>query len=669
MLLFQACVGAASPEPYAKLQAYKSCFASIVGRLLIILTVFTQCLQILSQSASSAGHLTVTFSSTNKIKIGKSILISCIWSTSPNEQNLQVTQWKFQEKAINETNSHYFFLDKKRSIYIFKTLKSDEGVYDCYATFHQTRFHANGHLVVVVPPTVIPVNKTIIIGQTAMLECRGENVDIFSWNFRGKYLHTDLRYTVYTRQVKIPNVKLSDAGQYTCTAVNKWFTRPASVTLTVLLPPNITEVPQNKSVSVGDYFTLRCSAKALPKANIRWIQNGRVIRHQRWKYIIEKLDDVSLLTILNSSSVDGGWYTCECNNSAGEQSARALVRVHPRMAKLFVLHTKVVFILKSNQTIQCSSPGKQSQWKLSYLWSRDGMPLYALDQRDRVLLRENGQVSFNNVSYNDTGLYECKATLHSSFLTTCFWQEEFNVSIEGPPDPPVLKPTRLLVSSDTVTAFLNWSRPFDGKSKLLYFLVGWKSVEMELSWIHLFIESDQTSASLRLPIASKLTNYTFYVEATNIHGAARSNIEVARASNFQIITKVTPSMIPHTTNMESAASSESSANPRSTIPEADPTEWGLKSVLLLLSSVTLVTILAAILICYLIFSKCHHNRKRHSRWRCQNRAEPESETVESPPPPYRSRNSATVIVNDEAGNRVASDLHSHGSQKGTETVL
>uniref|UniRef100_A0A5F8HEY5 Hemicentin-2 n=1 Tax=Monodelphis domestica TaxID=13616 RepID=A0A5F8HEY5_MONDO len=117
-------------------------------------------------------------------------------------------------------------------------------------------------------------------------------------------------------QVSAAGTKLwaTDAGTYTCVAVNAVGEDRRDVTLQVHLPPSILGEEQNVSVVVNQSVTLECQSQAVPPPVLSWRKDGHALSPRPGVHLSA---DGVLLQVERAEVQDVGRYTCEALNKAG----------------------------------------------------------------------------------------------------------------------------------------------------------------------------------------------------------------------------------------------------------------------------------------------------------------------------------------------------------------
>jgi hypothetical protein len=150
---------------------------------------------------------------------------------------------------------------------------ADAGNYTVVATnIAGTATSSVAALIVLVPPniSVQPQNVTTNQGGTANFSVLGGGTTPlgYRWQFDGAY------NGVTTTNCTLGNVQPGNAGSYRCIVTNAGGAATSQVaTLTVNVPPTITNQPQSLSVKVGSNATFAVLVGGTPPLSYQWIFN------------------------------------------------------------------------------------------------------------------------------------------------------------------------------------------------------------------------------------------------------------------------------------------------------------------------------------------------------------------------------------------------------------
>ncbi|OWK57262.1 Hemicentin-1 [Lonchura striata] len=240
------------------------------------------------------------------VLVSKEAAMDCIPSGSPSPR----ITWQKDGQLLAEDDKHTF-LSSGRRLQILNSQITDTGRYVCIAEniagSAKKYFNLNVH----VPPSVVgtnPENLTVVVNNFISLTCdvTGFPPPELSWLKNGKPISSNSNTFIVpgeesqlsqllctlqaqlpfllapgARTLQIPRAKLSDGGEYTCTARNQAGENQKKSFLTVLVPPSI-KARGGASVTalnvrVGTAVTLDCESNAIPAPVVTWYKNGRLI--------------------------------------------------------------------------------------------------------------------------------------------------------------------------------------------------------------------------------------------------------------------------------------------------------------------------------------------------------------------------------------------------------
>lgn len=163
------------------------------------------------------------------------------------------------------------------------------------------------------------------LGTSVTLFCdpSGNPSPIVTWKFEGRVLiHSPdgTQISEGNKRLDIPNLKLEDAGEYTCSVKNEVGTDEASIIVDILVPSKIERegVQLNQRLPTGQTLTLFCDVKGKPLPKLTWYMNDIII-DDKFKNI--KIGEGGeYIEVSNVGLADKGIYKCVASNAAGNDT-------------------------------------------------------------------------------------------------------------------------------------------------------------------------------------------------------------------------------------------------------------------------------------------------------------------------------------------------------------
>ncbi|XP_071607415.1 hemicentin-1 isoform X1 [Heliangelus exortis] len=350
------------------------------------------------------------------VALGDTTTMECKPTGTPHPQ----VKWFKGDLELRE--SAFLIIDPHRGLLkIQETQDLDAGDYTCVATNDAGRASGKITLDVGSPPifTQEPSDESADIGSNLTLQCyvqgypeprvkwrRLNGASLFSRPFAVSSI-SQLR----SGALSIHNLWVSDEGAYICEAENQFGriqSRPATITVTGLVPPQIGVSPATANVIEGQQLTLPCVLLAgNPLPDQRWIKNSVVLVPN--PYINIRGD--GSLHLERVRLQDGGNYTCMASNVAGTSNKTTAVNVY---VLPIIQHGQQIFstIEGIPVTLPCKASGVP---KPSIMWSKKGEEI--LPSNVKFSSGSDGSLHVVSPGGEETGEYVCTATNAAGYAT------------------------------------------------------------------------------------------------------------------------------------------------------------------------------------------------------------------------------------------------------------
>uniref|UniRef100_A0A8C5X6K5 Hemicentin-1 n=1 Tax=Malurus cyaneus samueli TaxID=2593467 RepID=A0A8C5X6K5_9PASS len=346
------------------------------------------------------------------VLVGKEAAMECIPSGSPSPR----ITWHKDGQLLAEDDKHTF-LSSGRSLQILNSQITDTGRYICIAEniagSAKKYFNLNVH----VPPSVVgtnPENLTVVVNNFISLTCEvtGFPPPDLSWLKNGKPVSPNSHTLIVpgAQTLQIPRAKLSDGGEYTCTARNQAGERQKKIFLTVLVPPSIKAQGGASvtvlSVRVGTAVTLDCESNAIPAPVISWYKNGRPVPVPD-SAALDVLADGQSLHIRAAEVSDTGQYVCKAINIAGQDDKSFHLNVYVPPSIEGPEQELVSESISNPVTFVCDAAGIPPP---TVVWLKNGKPIENLDSLEVHILSGGSKLQIARSQLLDSGTYTCIAS-------------------------------------------------------------------------------------------------------------------------------------------------------------------------------------------------------------------------------------------------------------------
>ncbi|XP_032434339.1 hemicentin-1 [Xiphophorus hellerii] len=239
----------------------------------------------------------------------------------------------------------------------------------------------------------------------------------------------------------IENAVFSHEGQYTCVVSNSAGEDKRDFHLTVQVPPIFQRVTnteaawglghegdnedrvQKRDVVLGNSVSLSCESNAIPPPKLSWYKDGRKLT---------SADGVMLhpggqvLQIPRVQQEDGGKYTCQAVNEAGEDHMHFELEV---LIPPIIMGASEEFmeeigaVVNSTVVLHCDATGRPTP---VVSWLRDGQPV-STDLQHHIS-KDGTQLQLLSVQVSDMADYLCMAENKVGTV-----EKHFNLAVQVPP--------------------------------------------------------------------------------------------------------------------------------------------------------------------------------------------------------------------------------------------
>ncbi|XP_075981813.1 hemicentin-1-like [Anticarsia gemmatalis] len=364
--------------------------------------------------------------SPKEVKVGEKVLLSCKASGVPPP----VTVWTKDGRPIVYTDN--ISLNEAKELSIDRVSAEDSGIYTCNVTSPLGSTHRNFTVNVYEPPSIpAPVSSVqeALEGQLVQLPCTAHGVPTpeLTWTRNGEPIGKEKHVEGFGLRF-IP--KLSDSGEYTCTAVNEHGNTSVTYTLDVKVPPHIVPPSEpTKQVLLGSDVTLKCDVTGhttvTPTINWKYKpKDSEEFTSLPKEVVVNKFE----LSISNVSEQHAGVYRCVADNVLGRDSydVELLVQYPPKLTNSTKGSSKPKEIKVGEQILlSCEASGVPPPVTV---WTKDGRPIV---YTDNISLTDASELLIKKASVHNSGTYTCNIT--SALGST---HKNITVKIYEPPSIP-----------------------------------------------------------------------------------------------------------------------------------------------------------------------------------------------------------------------------------------
>ncbi|GFT31287.1 hemicentin-1 [Nephila pilipes] len=467
-------------------------------------------IDLLVKAPAKIMHPSENFTSTH-VKERHAITLDC---TAVGYPQPTIRWFKNGILIVEQHNTSFATYGKMK---ITNASSSDVGIYSCTAENDgdiDSKFYS---LTVYIPPVINVtshgLHKVALQNTEISLECSATGVPQprVIWYKGSQILIPGPRvsFTNDGTSLKISHTLPSDAGKYTCLAVNEAGDTEADHFVKIHVPPKIEKAILQGSSDpiVNQSVRIICDVHGLPFPQISWYRNGVLINQNENRFSYS--GGGKYLDILSVQSTDSGAYTCRAKNIAGEheKDINLYVSVPPDIDES-VKSKEYHVVLGKSARIDCEASGMPPP---TVTWLKNGLPLSDEDHVQPI--NNNYALLFMYTSEQEAGVYTCIAVNNAGTV-----EQKFNFTVLVPPN------------FDDSARKENFSTVIGSSGKLLCSANGYPPPDIAWSKDGNIITSDDNIAIkdgiLELTNVDLTHNGTYICEASNVAGKGTKTFEL-----------------------------------------------------------------------------------------------------------------------------------------------
>uniref|UniRef100_A0A3Q2CT39 Hemicentin-1 n=1 Tax=Cyprinodon variegatus TaxID=28743 RepID=A0A3Q2CT39_CYPVA len=319
------------------------------------------------------------------------------------------------------------------SLQVLNAQVSDTGQYVCVAENAAGSAEKHFNLNVHVPPTIVgvnPENVTVVVNNLVSLTCEASGFPppTLSWLNDKEPIQAKSNALVMPggRTLQILKAKVSDAGKYSCVAINTAGQAYKHIYLTVYVPPSIRgsigDLPVEVNIVVGKSVTLECESNAAPPPVITWYKNGRMVTETS---DLQILSGGQMLQIKHSELSDTGQYVCMASNIAGHVNKNFHLNIHVPPQIDGSAEESIVETISNPVTFTCDATGIPPP---SLTWLKNGHPIENSESLEVNIFSGGNKLQIARLQLPDSGTYTCVASNVEGKA-----QKSYHLTIQVPP--------------------------------------------------------------------------------------------------------------------------------------------------------------------------------------------------------------------------------------------
>nr|XP_046910785.1 Down syndrome cell adhesion molecule homolog isoform X4 [Dermatophagoides farinae] len=281
--------------------------------------------------------------------------------------------------------------------------------------------------------------------------------------------------------ITIKNIKIDDAGNYSCTVQNRFGIDSQWSMLQVKVPPSWIKEPKDVNLRMGEEYSVECLADGLPKPKIKWITpSGKTIENE--------ILDLSKLIKNEKNGRQTLTFECVADNGIGEALRKSITISYNVPARFDEKYSSLQAKKGDIIVMKCNATGDRP---ITIRWTKDGIKLDRLSHHYEMTDFSTSQgviseLSIRPVQKSDGAIYKCDAeNEHGRDDRT------IKLSVVEEPSSPVNVKINEVWSR---SASVSWRHPQNGNSPVTRYLIHyWRRQSAPHRLHEVNVSSSQTS--------------------------------------------------------------------------------------------------------------------------------------------------------------------------------
>ncbi|XP_076856634.1 protein sidekick-2 isoform X2 [Brachyhypopomus gauderio] len=421
--------------------------------------------------------------------------------------------------------------DSNRRLTVLNPSISDAGFYECEAELRSSSVpsvSAGAYLHVLEPPQFVKEPEKHITAEMEKvvdIPCQARGVpqpDIVWYKDAVPINRVKMpRYRVLPAgSLQVNGLLPDDTGMFQCFARNAAGEVQTNTYLAVTsIAPNITAGPSDSTVIDGMSVILHCETSGAPRPAITWQKGERVLASGSVQLPRFTLLESGSLLISPSHLSDAGTYTCMASNSRGidEASAHLVVWARTRITKA----PQDQSVIKGTKATMTCGVTHDPDVSIRFVWEKDGQIINPKSS-PRLRLDINGTLHISQTWSGDIGTYTCRVTSVGGNDS-----RSAHLRVRQLPHAPE-NPSAVLSAVDKRAINLTWTKPFDGNSPLVGYVL--EVSENNAPWMILLANIEPESTAVTVSGLIPARSYQFHLCAVNNVGKGPFSRETDRVS-------------------------------------------------------------------------------------------------------------------------------------------